>query len=93
MPPTGVEKMKIVTFAAAAVLAAGVATAAHASCDEDTIESANNGILVMQSGHVYEARFSSDTVGWMGLDDVLICGDQMVNKDENGETADITKLD
>jgi hypothetical protein len=84
--------MKIVTFATAAALVT-LCTAAHAACDEDTIDSANNGILVMQSGHVYKARFSSDTVGWMSTEDVLICGDQMVNKDENGETADVTKLD
>jgi hypothetical protein len=85
--------MKIVTCATAVALVVGLGTAAHASCDEDTIDSANNGILVMQSGHVYKARSSSDTVGWMGMDDVLICGSQMVNKDENGETADVTKLD
>lgn len=75
----------------AALFFAGAA-AAHA-CDEDTIESANNGILVMQSGHVYKAHFSSDITGWMGMDDVLICDDRMVNKDENGETADVSKLD
>lgn len=69
------------------------ASAAHAaSCDEDTIESVNNGVLVMESGHVYRGQ-SSDTAGWMGMDDVLVCGDdEIINKDENGEQADVSKL-
>jgi hypothetical protein len=54
--------MKIVTLAAA--FAAGIATAAHA-CDDDTIESNSDGVLVMLSGNVYKAHFESDVSTWL----------------------------
>ena len=91
-PELRIEKMKLVTLAGAAALALFSTAAAHA-CDEDTIESVSNDVLVMQSGHVYRAHSSSDIVGWMGVEDVLICNSQMINKDENGEQADVSKLD
>jgi hypothetical protein len=49
---------------------------------------------IMQSGHVYKVDSvdSVDTQLWLSGDDVLICGDMMINKDEQGEKASVTLL-
>ena len=51
----------------------------------------------MQSGHVYKVDSvdsvdSMDAQLWLSGDDVLICGDMMINKDEQGEKASVTLL-
>ena len=67
-----------------------------ASCDEDSLETVSDDgdVLVTQSGHVYQVD-GADTVDtrlWSSCDDVLICGDEMINKDERGEKASVTLL-
>lgn len=66
------------------------------SCDEDTIKSVSSdgSILVMISGAVYEVDSVNrvDTQIWLPSDDVLICDDEIINKDENGEKASVKKL-
>ena len=81
-----------------AVAAAALAFAAPAlaACDEDSLEtvSGDGDILIMQSGHIYRVG-SGDTVDtqlWVSGDDVLICDDEMINKDERGEKASVTLL-
>lgn len=66
--------------------------AAHAACDEDTLETVSDGgeTLVMQSGHVYRVNGGDtvDTQLWLAAEDVLVCdGDEIINKEENGEKA------
>jgi hypothetical protein len=48
----------------------------------------------MQSGRVYKVDSvdSVDTQLWLSGDDVLICGDVVINKDEQGEKASVTLL-
>jgi hypothetical protein len=48
----------------------------------------------MQSGHVYKVDSvdTADTQLWLSGDDVLICGDVMINKGEQGEKASVTLL-
>jgi hypothetical protein len=67
-----------------------------AACEKDSLEiiSKNGGVLKMRSGHVY--RVDADNIGdtqlWLSGEDVLICRDTMINKDEHGERAGVTLL-
>ncbi|WP_146030305.1 hypothetical protein [Methylocella silvestris] len=85
-------------IARAAIVLSAVAFAApaFAACDEDTLETVSDGgeILVMQSGHVYqvEGGVTVDTRLWLPAEDVLICGDEIIYKDEDGERASVTLL-
>ena len=68
-----------------------------ASCDEDSIQSVSDdgAIIIMLSGAVYQVDDPTemiDTSLWLVADDVLVCDDKIINKDENGEHASIRRL-
>ncbi len=68
---------------------------AYTNCDDDTIETvADDGsTLIMQSGAVYSVDPADESTAsaWVADDDVLICNDdKIINKDENGETVDVS---
>lgn len=71
------------------------------ACDEDTIDSVSGdgAIITMLSGHVYQVDGADqvDTSVWLSTEDVVICFDganryKIVNKEENGETAEAELL-
>ena len=68
------------------------------SCDDDSIESVSDdgSIIIMISGAVFRVAplDQVDTALWLAADDVLICnnGTELINVDENGERASVTRL-
>jgi len=73
------------------------ANALAQSCDDDTIyEVSDDGsIVTMLSGAVFQVTDPVDRVDtalWMTSDDVLICDNKIINKDEDGETASVRRL-
>jgi hypothetical protein len=84
----------ILLFVLAAALTGG---AAAASCEDDSIlsVSSDGAILRMLSGDVFEVDPLDrvDTALWLPTEDVVVCDDEFViNKDENGEKAGVTRL-
>jgi hypothetical protein len=89
-------------FLASMVVLAGAATFGTiptnaATCEEDTLETVSDGgdILIMLSGAVYQVQSGGevDSQSWLPTEDVIICGsDTIINKDENGERVDVTRL-
>jgi hypothetical protein len=74
-----------------------VALSAHgalAACDEDTIDeiSEDGDLIVLSSGNSYDvdAGDESTASSWTENNDVLICDDAMINKDQNGEKISVT---
>ena len=65
-------------------------------CEEDSIQTVGDdgAVLEMLSGAVYHvADYDKVTSSiWLATDDVLICGTRIINKDENGETVDATRV-
>ena len=66
-------------------------------CDDDSIDSVSSdgAIIKMLSGAVFRVSPGDqiDTALWLPADDVLICNDtEIINTDENGERASITRL-
>jgi hypothetical protein len=80
-------------LAALAVLSTPVAAS---DCEEDSLQTVSEGgeILIMLSGSVFQVEGGDtvDTQLWLSADDVIICGNTMINKDENGEKALVRKL-
>jgi hypothetical protein len=66
------------------------------SCDDDSIQSVSDdgSIIVMISGAVYQVDAADrvDTALWTSADDVLICGTEIINTDQNGERATVRRL-
>ena len=80
-----------------AALALGMivaATPAIAACDEDSIEtvSSDGDLIALSSGQEYDVAGGDEATAaaWAEGDDVLMCGDTMIDKDENGERIDVT---
>jgi hypothetical protein len=72
------------------------AAARGGACDEDTIQSVSRdgSILVMLSGAVYRVSNLDriDSMLWLPSDDVLVCGNKIINTDEDGEKVEVTRL-
>jgi hypothetical protein len=77
-----------------ALLAFVVAVPARAACDEDSIEtvSEDGDLIVLTSGATFDVGSGDDVTAseWHEGDDVLVCGDTIINKDENGEQIEVT---
>lgn len=75
-----------------------VSTAAMAKdCEDDSIQSVSESgdVIIMESGAEYQvdAADQVDTRLWQTGDDVIVCDDdEIVNKDESGETASVSKI-
>jgi len=65
-------------------------------CDDDSIETVgeDGAILEMLSGAVYRVQdYDTSTSSlWLAADDVLICGDRIIDKDEDGESVDAYRV-
>jgi hypothetical protein len=66
----------------------------YASCDTDTITSNSDDgkILIMMDGSVWESLEPSTSLTWQPMDDILECGEKIINTDEDGESVDARKL-
>jgi hypothetical protein len=67
---------------------------AWAYCDEDSIEtvSPSGDLIVLASGETFDVVAGDEATAaqWQEGDDVLVCGDMIINKDENGERIEVT---
>jgi hypothetical protein len=65
------------------------------SCDDETIDevSSDGTIIQLQDGTTWKSLDPSTSASWTSADDVLICGSEMINKDEGGERVDVERLD
>ncbi|MFT3989009.1 hypothetical protein [Aestuariivirga sp.] len=67
---------------------------AWAHCDDDTIDvvSPNGDLVILYSGETYNVDSGDEVTaaGWMENEDVLVCGDVMINRDESGERVGIS---
>ena len=65
-----------------------------AACEEDTIEtiSSDGDLIILQSGASYDVASGDESTasGWQEGDDVLICGETMIDKDQGSEQVEIT---
>lgn len=70
--------------------------AAPSGCDDDSIETVGDdgAILEMLSGAVYRVQdYDTATSSiWLTADDVLICGNKIIDKDEDGDTVDAYRV-
>jgi hypothetical protein len=84
-------KRTLLAGAAALFLATGTA---HA-CDEASIDhiSANGDIIELDDGTEWEVSPGDQTtvLSWSEGDDVLVCNNKIINKDEDGEKIDVTQ--
>jgi hypothetical protein len=71
-----------------------LAEPAWAACDEDTIDtiSQDGDLIVLNSGEAYDVAPGDEATAatWLEGEDVLICADTIINKDENGEKIEVT---
>jgi hypothetical protein len=71
-----------------------MAAPAWSACDDDTIEtiSDDGDLITLTSGESYDVAPSDQSTAalWQEGDDVLVCDDTIVNKDENGEKIGVT---
>jgi hypothetical protein len=78
------------------ILAIGILLLANQAqaCDEATIDhiSANGDIIELDDGTEWEVspRDQATVLSWSEGDDVLVCDDKIINKDD-GETIDVTE--
>jgi hypothetical protein len=65
-----------------------------AACIEDSIDtvSEDGDLIILTSGQSYDvmAGDASTAAQWQEGDDVLVCGDTIINKDERGEKIEVT---
>ena len=68
---------------------------AFAGCDADTIEtiSEDGDLIVLQSGLSYDVDLTDQSTAaqWSEHEDVLVCDDKIINKDENGEAVGVSQ--
>lgn len=79
--------MKLLAVTAIALMLAGPALA----CDEDSIDTVSDDgeIIQLLGGDIYRSLDPGTSGTWLSTEDVLVCGDKMVNKDNDGETISI----
>jgi hypothetical protein len=72
----------------------GFAGFALGACDEDSIEtiSSEGDLIVLVSGAAYDVAAGDEITSslWQEGDNALVCGDTIVDKDQNGEHVDVT---
>jgi hypothetical protein len=77
-----------------AVTAFSLAQPAWAACDEDTIDtiSRSGDLIVLSSGEAYDVAPGDEATAatWLESEDVLVCDDIIINKDENSEKIEVT---
>jgi hypothetical protein len=82
---------KLIAYVVAVCMAA---TPAIASCEADTIETVSDDgdLIIMLSGDAFDVAAGDDVTAatWLEGEDVLICGDTIINKDERGEKIEVT---
>jgi hypothetical protein len=70
------------------------AAPAMASCDEDTIDtvSEDGDLIVLSSGGSFDVMAGDEVTAstWNEGDTVLMCGDVIINKDDNGAKIDVS---
>jgi hypothetical protein len=80
-------------LALAVLLTAFLATPAWAACDKDTIDtlSDDGDLIVLTSGGSYDVDpgDQSTASGWSEGDDVLVCGNKIIDKDQGGERVEV----
>jgi hypothetical protein len=95
LPPQAAPPMPLRTYPQAPPAYAPTVSGAP-DCDEDTIETVGHDgeILVMLSGAVYKVDASdvSTSAIWLATDDVKVCGGEIINTDEGGETVDAHRV-
>ena len=76
------------------IAAASFIEPAWARCDRDSIEtiSADGDLIILTSGDKYDVAPSDEATAaeWQEGDDVLVCGDTIIDKDQHGEHVDVT---
>ena len=77
------------------IIVALVPHPAFAGCDADTIEtiSEDGDLIVLQSGLSYDVDLTDQSTAaqWSENEDVLVCDDKIINKDENGEAVGVSQ--
>jgi D-lyxose ketol-isomerase len=67
---------------------------AWAACDEDTIEtvSEDGDLIILTSGQDYDVTPGDDATAslWLEGQSVLVCGDTIINKDDDDEQVEVT---
>jgi len=75
------------------MISCSLAGSARAACDEDGIDtvSEDGDLIVLASGVKYDVAAGDQATAaqWQEGDDVLVCGDTIIDKDENGEQVDV----
>jgi hypothetical protein len=65
-----------------------------AACHEDTIDtiSEDGDLIILTSGQSYDVSPGDDATAalWQEGDDVLVCGDTIIDKDQSGERVEVT---
>ncbi len=93
---TGYEQMgfKRTGVILLAITAFSLASPAWAACDEDSIEtvSEDGDLIVLTSGDQYDVASGDEATAaqWQEGDDVLVCGDTIVDKDQGDDQVDVT---
>ncbi|HWG75495.1 MAG TPA: hypothetical protein VN660_01740 [Steroidobacteraceae bacterium] len=86
--------MRVKLFVGALAVLLLSATAWASSCDEETIDtvSEDGDLIVLSDGNAYDVVPGDEVTAseWQEGDSVLMCGDKIINKDEDGESIDIT---
>jgi hypothetical protein len=71
-----------------------LAAPAWAACERGTIEtiSTDGDLIILGSGETYDVAPDDQSTAalWQEGDDVLVCRETMINKDENGEKIKVT---
>jgi hypothetical protein len=79
----------LVVMAAASFIAP-----AWARCDRDSIEtiSEDGDLIILASGDKYDVAPSDEATAadWQEGDDVLVCGDTIIDRDRHGERVEVT---
>jgi hypothetical protein len=70
------------------------AAPAMASCDEDTIDtvSEDGDVIILSSGDAFDVAAGDDATAstWNEGDNVLMCGDVIINKDDSGAKVGVS---
>ena len=94
--PTPATPREEPTDSSSAGVSGSSSGASLGDCDDASIQTVGDdgAILVMLSGAVYRvADYDTSTSAiWLGTDDVLICGNRIVDKDESGEAVDTQRV-
>jgi hypothetical protein len=76
------------------LIACSLSEPAWAACDDETIDtiSEDGDLIVLSSGESYDVAPGDEGTAstWQEGEDVLVCGDTIINKDENGEKIEVT---